>query len=397
MKLSMVIPSYWMRRREEGYKKGDIVYDHPTPIDEEGTLLRVINSIKILKNKGFELIVIAASTTDDINNEVEFKLGRILKNIDCDVKIKLFTNSNLKELQKKLPDEFNYIPSLNGYSNIRNLCLILPHLNGADLSILIDDDEVFEDEYFIDKIINSLKIRINGNEIYGLAGYYLQSDDNYLLKERNEYWQLYWNKAEIMNKGFKEIIGKGDEIKKTNFVFGGNMIITKKMFTEIAFDPFITRGEDIDYLINAMMQDYDFYLNRNLHIKHLPPPKPHPLWKKLREDIIRFVYEREKILNQREEEIKRKVSVKDLMPYPGYFLDDELEEKIVKTSELLAMKYIIENKHEDAEETMKNIEIAREVKINGRDNFIKFIEFQNKWKSFMKFIEDNRSRLNNIF
>lgn len=397
MNISMVIPSYWMRRRKEGYKKGDIVYDHPTPIDEEGTLLRAINSIKNLKNKDFELIIIAASTTEDINSEVEFKLEKMLKNINCEVKLSLFTNSNLKELQKRLPEDFNYIPSLNGYSNIRNLCLILPHINGADLSILIDDDEVFEDEYFIDKITNSLKIRINGNEIYGLAGYYLQSDDNYLLKETNEYWQLYWNKAEIMNKGFKEIIGKGDEIKKTNFVFGGNMIITKTMFTEIAFDPFITRGEDIDYLINAMMQDFDFYLNRNLHIKHLPPPKPHPLWKKLREDIIRFVYEREKLLNQREEMIKRRVSIDDLMPYPGYFLDDELEEKIIKTSELLAMKYIIENKNEDAEEAMKNIEIAKKVKIEGRDNFMKFIEFQDKWKNFMQFIEDNRDRLKNIF
>jgi len=397
MNISMVIPSYWMRKRDEGYKKGDIIYDHPTPIDEEGTLLRAINSIKVLNNKDFELILIAATTTDDINEEIEFKLRKILKDINSDVKIRLFTESNLKKLQGKLPDEFNYIPSLKGYSNVRNLCLILPHINGADLSVLIDDDEIFEDEYFIDKIINSLEMRINGKEIYGLAGYYLQRDDNYLLKETNEYWQLYWNKAEIMNKGFKEIIGKGDEIKKTNFVFGGNMIITKRMFTEIAFDPFITRGEDIDYLINAMMQDYDFYLNRNLHIKHLPPPKPHPLWKKLREDIIRFVYEREKLLSQRDEEIKRRVSIKDLMPYPGYFLDDELEEKIVKTSELLAMKYIIEDKHEDAEETMKNIEIAKEVKIKGSDNFMKFIEFQNKWKSFMKYIEDNREKLNDIF
>jgi hypothetical protein len=36
----MVIPSYWARESEIGWKEGDTIYDHPTPLDNEGTLLR---------------------------------------------------------------------------------------------------------------------------------------------------------------------------------------------------------------------------------------------------------------------------------------------------------------------------------------------------------------------
>ena len=48
MKITMVIPSYWARESAAGGKEGDAVYDHPTPLDSEGTLLRAIESTGIL-------------------------------------------------------------------------------------------------------------------------------------------------------------------------------------------------------------------------------------------------------------------------------------------------------------------------------------------------------------
>ena len=66
MKLTMVIPSYWTRERAEGGKEGDIVYDHPTPLDSEGTLLRAIESTGILKDKDFQLVIIAVANAEEI-------------------------------------------------------------------------------------------------------------------------------------------------------------------------------------------------------------------------------------------------------------------------------------------------------------------------------------------
>ena len=52
MKATMVIPSYWGRKKKEGRKETDTIYDHPTPLDEEGTLGRLLDSLSIIKNKG---------------------------------------------------------------------------------------------------------------------------------------------------------------------------------------------------------------------------------------------------------------------------------------------------------------------------------------------------------
>ncbi|MEX2720497.1 MAG: hypothetical protein Q6362_003640 [Candidatus Wukongarchaeota archaeon] len=79
MKVTMVIPSYWARESKVGWKEGDAIYDHPTPLNSEGTLLRVINSIKVLNDKDFQLVIIVAPTSEDIETQVEKKVANIIK------------------------------------------------------------------------------------------------------------------------------------------------------------------------------------------------------------------------------------------------------------------------------------------------------------------------------
>ena len=70
MKVTMVIPSYWAREREVGCKEGDAIYDHPTPLDSEGTLLRAIQSIEKLEDKDFQLVILAVATAEDIEKNL---------------------------------------------------------------------------------------------------------------------------------------------------------------------------------------------------------------------------------------------------------------------------------------------------------------------------------------
>ena len=79
MKTTMVIPTYWARKKSEGLKKSDSVYDHPTPLDKEGTLGRLLKSLSILKNKNFSLAILGISTAEDIQKEAESKIISIIK------------------------------------------------------------------------------------------------------------------------------------------------------------------------------------------------------------------------------------------------------------------------------------------------------------------------------
>ncbi len=384
MKLTMVIPTYWGREKKIGWKPGDAIYDHPTPLDEIGTLGRAIESLNILNYRDFELVIIAAATSEDIEKDVEKKVKEIISKANSPVKTYFFSHTQLNKIKEKVPDNLSYLLRLRGYSNIRNLCLYLPHILNSDIALLIDDDEVFEDPNFIEKAKEFIGKTIDGEEILAVAGYYLQENNDYLLNKEFKPYMFYWNKFEAMNRGFREIIGKEPRLKKTPFVFGGNMVIHKKLFTKVPFDPDVTRGEDIDYLMNAKMFGYEFYLDNKLAIKHLPPPKPHPTWRRIREDILRFFYEREKIRKQREISGMRKIKAEEFDPYPGIFLKEDLEEKVAKASEILATEYLTEGKREDAKESLNNIKIAKESASPSKNPFENLLKVQKDWEELMK-------------
>ncbi len=49
MRTYMVIPTYWTGPNNE-WEEGDKVFDHPTPISEEGTIRRTLDSLHILED-----------------------------------------------------------------------------------------------------------------------------------------------------------------------------------------------------------------------------------------------------------------------------------------------------------------------------------------------------------
>ena len=130
--------------------------------------------------------------------------------------------------------------------------------------------------------------------IGGLAGYYVNPDGSYRIPENRDWVFSEWPATEVMNRAF-DIIEVDERLQVTSWVFGGNMVIHHDLYMKVPFDPSITRGEDIDYLINARFLGYEFFLDNKLWIRHLPPPKTSPLWQRFREDLDRFIYTREKL------------------------------------------------------------------------------------------------------
>ncbi len=401
-KTVMVIPTYWRREEALGIKETDLIYDHPTPLDQDGTLKRAIESTNILKNKDFLLVIIAIANAEDIEQRVEEKVLSIITSSDVEVPVFFFSHSHLKKLLFALKETIGntllYLLSLRGYSNIRNMCLFLTHMLASEIAILIDDDEVFEDPDFMKKALEFVGGSINSDFVGAVAGYYIQPDGGWKLKPKQEEWARYWDTTEKMNAAFELFIGRGPRLKVTPFAFGGNMVIHKEVFSRIPFDPNITRGEDIDYLINMRMFNYKCYLDNTLSIRHLPPPKPHPIWKQMRQDIYRFLYEREKLRKQKKIEGMCYVKPEDLDPYPGEFLKDDLEEKIYKASHALAQYYKQRDMTQDAQEALKNIEITNKFEWLKKDPFLQLLALKNDWETLMRRIEDSdvRSKIRGI-
>jgi len=394
----MVIPSYWGRDSATGWKEGDAVYDHPIPIDQEGTLGRAISSMKILEDRDFRLVVLAVATSPDIESEVEDIVKRIVEENapDTGVETLVFGPSHLKAVSEILDKNgkavYKDLLRLRGYSNIRNMCLFIPHILGADAAVLIDDDEVFEDPDFIGKVREHIGQVAGDKVIYGLAGYYLQPDGNFYVPAPEDGWAYYWGKQIHMNRAFEAVIASPPRIKKTPFVFGGNMTIHRNLFTKIPFDPYVRRGEDIDYIMNAMMFGFSFFLDNELHIKHLPPAKSHPEWMRLREDIYRFVFEREKLRRQKDTEGMIRLSADDFGEYPGAFLKEDLDERIKNASMLLSGEYRRNDDLQGGIEALKNIDIAFNDAVPSFDPFGHLVELQKRWEQMMSYTGDMRVR-----
>ena len=391
MRLAVVIPTYWGRPRAEGWKPGDAVYDHPTPLDEEGTLARTLESLKRLQGPEYTLVILAVPTTDEIAEAVEQKVREIVQRARPAVPTVVFGPSDLARmmprLQAAVPVAFQDLLQLRGYSPVRNLCLFVPHVLGAEAAVLVDDDEVVEDPEFLQKAVALLGREYQGVPVYAVAGYYLNADGSWRVDRPYRPWRRYWDKFDRMNEAFERFIGEPPRYKITPFVFGGNMAVHKHLMMRVPFDPAVPRGEDMDFLINARIFGYAFFLDRELAIKHLPPPKPHPLWRQLREDVYRFVRERAKLRALSRYPHLFPVRPEDLDPYPGAFLKDDLEEKVIRSHTLLAQEYLAEGKAEDARETLKTLELLETDAPPREDPVKRLLDLQARWSTLMQQVD----------
>ncbi|NIM92923.1 MAG: cyclic nucleotide-binding domain-containing protein [Anaerolineales bacterium] len=391
MQTVMVIPTYWSRDSSIGWQPGDAIYDHPTPIDQNGTLARALESINLLTDTDFTLVLLASSTTPDIEGEVEERVKSIAREASPPVDTYVISHSHLRSFHQELKaigrEDLVNVLSLTGYSNVRNMCIFIPYVLGAEIAILIDDDEYFDDSHFVTKAREFIGGRFMGQTIDGVAGYYVNASGTYYDDVPEEiHWMTYWDRFGSKREAFDQVIPGKPRLKRTPFAFGGCMVIHRSLFRTVPFDPGITRGEDTDYVLNARMFGFDFFLDNQLSIQHRPPPKSHPTWRRFREDIHRLLYSRAKLQGQTPQINMDIITAEDLDPYPGEFLKETLDDKILKTNLILALDYLTEDRVEDTKETIRNIWLARTKAIPKFNPFEHYLNIQRQWRALRKVV-----------
>lgn len=400
MKISVILPTYWGRSTPEVWREGDTVYAHPIPLNSSAeNLKKAIESFNIVKDAEFELIVVAAATNTAIESQVENKITTLLEEMEVHFPLYLFTHSHLKNVMSKcsdgLPFQCDEYIKLQGYSGIRNTCLMVAAIRDADVVIFVDDDEYIDDPDFLKKATEYIGREYRGKFVYGVSGYYKYKDD-YHLKRPSMPWMTYWNKLGLMNKTFEKIIEPEPRLKETPYVFGGCMVIHKELYKTLPFDPNMNRGEEFDYLVDALMFGYSFYLDNNLFIRHEPPPASYPDWMQLREDIYTFVYLRTKLQAQADKPNMHRVYAEDFDPFPGYFLQKHLHEFIYKTNMILSNSYLLEGDANGAAECLRNIYLAEHDARPQFNPFQAYLEHQKNWVDLMQKVELKKDQLKEL-
>ena len=78
MDLSIVFPMFWGREKKQVVQEGDYFYDHPTALDDEGTIPPLFESLKVLNDRAFDIIGIAGANHPSNTGAVEKRADELL-------------------------------------------------------------------------------------------------------------------------------------------------------------------------------------------------------------------------------------------------------------------------------------------------------------------------------
>ena len=123
---------------------------------------------------------------------------------------------------------------------------------------------------------------------------------------------------------------------RSNVCCGGCMALHASAFTEVPFDLWITRGEDLDYLLNLRLAGKDLWFDSAWHVRHLPPPTRH-MPARFLQDVYRWMYEAAKLERANKRIDVQRTSPSSLDPYPGPWLMPNVTSRIAWTSLLRAI------------------------------------------------------------
>jgi len=376
MKKAIIIPVYLRFNQPEELPH----------LEELRLAKRAIESLKILEDQDFTLILLVCFDLTGGGEEVSLLEmdGFVRKEVHnlWEGKTILFSSHHLKMLRRNLDQrdfrKFSSLTDLKGFSKIRNIGLLLAQALSMDVAIFIDNDEVLEAPRYLKVACEYLNQRWNGKVVAGKGGFYVNPDETILLPPRRLWWDLLWDKTKWMNRVWERILSSKDRLVFSPILLGGNLVLHCDLFRSIPFDPYIPRGEDTDYLINASQFGLSLLFDRELQIKHLHPERSETFFQEeLRGDIERFLYEREKV--------KGGLCV-DLDPYPGYFLRWTLYPRAILTSLFLSLDYLARREWKRAKECLTHMSLLFQVRNGGSLNYLKF---RTDWERVMEEVQGN--------
>ncbi len=382
----VVIPTFWTGRRGRQDERLLGVYDHPTPVDQEGTLADCLSSLR--RVKGLEHVVVIVAVTDNaIEHEAADRVHQTLRDFP-DIDAIMIGPAAMGSLHRRLEQvEFaDMIHGVNliGYGAVRNVGLIASAVLGYDEVIFLDDNLIVTSDDFIETAMLGLGQKFEGSNTPVLAktGYYTDGEGRYQRNDAAHWSDMFWRQRDAVNEALA-VVSKPPRIQRSSIAFGGCLALHRHMYANVSFDPWVLRGEDIDYVINARMHGADVFLDDAWSAVRQPLEVTSPALR-FRQDVYSFVYEHRKIEFAKSQVDLRQVTPKSMMPYPGRFIDSSVGMRATMTALLRAVSH---------PEKKAYLSVAwhamRDANEYARTNCQNYFEFQRRWPMLIDRIWDD--------
>lgn len=325
----IVIPTYWA---SDPSKTG--VYDHATALDEPlPELARCLDSLDDVRGVVRTAILLVAPPQAE--PAARARINAIVRDhayLNPVVVGSAEARLIARRVEQLAPSLVGEAVSLRGYGAIRNLGLALAAILGHDVVVFMDDDEVaLSDSFLVDALYGLGQLTRQNLRILAKTGHFVDSEDSHFASERHVgLWEHFWSKRKEFNEWLNSAMS-GTRICRSNYACGGCMAVHAQAFSKVPFDPWITRGEDLDYLFNLRLVGLEMWFDGSWFVKHLPPATADEPNRFL-QDVYRWFYERGKLAYCATQPDLRQVTVASLMPYPGRWISNELPGRVSRAA-----------------------------------------------------------------
>ncbi len=358
-------------------------YDHTTPISAKGELPRCLNSLRCVR--GLSTIVVLLAAEAGIENQAASKIRSVAAQFpDLNIVVVGAPEAALvRQRMEQLGISIRSEIGLAGYGALRNMGLLMANVLGFDAAVFIDDDEIVEDAAFLERAMYGLgKLTRRGVPILAKTGYYLNRENSYLSTRSVKWYDHYWEQGKTFNAWISKAM-RGPRLSRSNHACGGCLALHREAFKRVSFDPWIARGEDLDYLLDLRMYGSDVWFDNTWVLRHLPPDTPRE-GLRFRQDIFRWLYEYRKIEYARTQIDLMQIKPQSLLPYPGPFISERVVKRIKRTAWLRSIARP-DGKGYRAAARAATGEAAH----YAESNCAKYFEFQYMWPPLMQRMEND--------
>ena len=123
---TIVIPSYWGSEDASLDAAEVIMFDHPTPLNQEGTLARLLDSLELIGGEEFRVVILAVANTPHLVRDVVAKIHEIVEPYRSLCDIAVLHRQTLNDLRRVCKSDKNVMPcvveAVKAYATEQEIC-----------------------------------------------------------------------------------------------------------------------------------------------------------------------------------------------------------------------------------------------------------------------------------
>jgi hypothetical protein len=354
-------------------------YDHPSRPGHAEELDRCLRSLRRVQDVGV-IVVLVSAQRRILRSAVETVEATVNRFPDLNILVVAEGEHTLihERLEQLGAGNLRKEIGLTGYAAIRNLGLVVANVLGFDSVVFLDDDEVVDDPDFLHKAVYGLgKLTRRGVPILAKTGFYYNRLGKYTSMSQNHWYNHFWEQGKAFNQWIEGAM-RGPRLSRSNHVCGGCLALHAEAYKRMAFDPWIPRGEDLDYMLDLRMYGSTIWFDNQWSLVHMPPKTANEGERFLR-DIYRWIYEFRKVEYSRTQIDLLQITPGMLEPYPGPFLRPGITRRAKMTAFLRAIARSQKGSYLHAARAT-----SREATEYAKENCSRYFEFQFIWPEMMQ-------------